>query len=76
VTDAFVRRAPGFISASLHRSIDGVKITMYSQWRTVEEYEAVRRDPAPLPYFKEALTIATFEPGMYEVVETFVATKA
>ena len=34
-----------------------------------------RPDPAPLPYLQEALTIATFEPGIYEVVETFAATK-
>jgi len=74
-TDSFVRHAPGFVSSSLHRSIDGTKVTMYAQWRTIEDYQAMRRDPAPLPYFKEALTIATFEPGMYEVVETFTATK-
>jgi hypothetical protein len=35
----------------------------------------MRKDPAPLPYLQEALTIAKFEPGMYEVVETFTATK-
>ncbi len=75
VTDASVRHAPGFISSSLHRSIDGTKVTMYAQWRTIEEYEAMRRDPAPLPYLQEALTLATFEPGMYEVVETFAPTK-
>jgi len=75
VTDSFVRHAPGFVSSSLHRSVDGTKVTMYAQWRTVEEYEAMRRDPAPLPYLKEALTFATFEPGMYEVVETFAATE-
>ena len=44
---------------------------MYSQWRTIEDYEAMRRDPAPAPFLREALTIAKFEPGMYEVVETF-----
>jgi hypothetical protein len=71
VTDTFVRHAPGFVSSALHRSVDGTKVTMYAQWRTVEDYEAMRRDPAPLPYLQEALMIATFEPGMYEVVETF-----
>ena len=75
VTETSVRHAPGFISSSLHRSLDGTKVTMYAQWRTVEDYEAMRKDPAPLPYLQEALTIATFEPGMYEVVETFTATK-
>jgi quinol monooxygenase YgiN len=66
-----VRRAPGFVSASLHRSTDGTKVTMYAQWRSIEEYQAMRQDPAPLPFFQEALTIATFEPGVYEVVRTF-----
>jgi quinol monooxygenase YgiN len=40
-TDASVRHAPGFVSAALHRSLDGTKVTM-------------------------------FEPGMYEVVETYL----
>ena len=73
-TEVSVRHAPGFISASLHRSLDGTKVTMYAQWRSVEDYEAMRSDPAPLPYFQQALAIATFDPGMYEVVETFSGT--
>jgi hypothetical protein len=44
---------------------------MYSQWRTIEDYQAMRKD-AQLPYLEEALTIAKFEPGMYEVVESFL----
>ena len=75
VTDTSVRHAPGFISSALHRSVDGTRVTMYAQWRTIEDYEAMRKDPTPLPYLQEALKIASFEPGMYEVVETFAATK-
>jgi quinol monooxygenase YgiN len=70
-TDGAVSRAPGFLSATLHRSIDGTKVTMYAQWRSAEDYEAMRRDPAPLPFLEEALSIAKFEPGIYEVVRTF-----
>ena len=70
-TDGLVDAAPGFLSSTLHRSLDGTKVTMYAQWRSHEDYEAMRRDPGPLPLFREALTIATFEPGMYEVVRTF-----
>jgi hypothetical protein len=44
---------------------------MYAQWRTMEDYERMRKDPAPAPFLQEALTFATFEPGSYEVVETF-----
>lgn len=71
VTEDSVRHAAGFISARLHRSLDGTKVTMYAQWRSNEDYEAMRRDPAPLPYLQQALAIATFEPGRYEVVQTF-----
>ena len=70
-TDGWVIRAPGFISSTLHRSIDGTKVTMYAQWRSVEDYQAMRQDPGPLPFLEEALTIAKFEPGMYEAVRTF-----
>ncbi len=71
VTATSVRKAKGFISSSLHRSLDGTKVTMYSQWESMDDYQAMRNDPAPLPYLREALQIAKFEPGSYEVVETF-----
>jgi len=72
-TEVSVRRAPGFVSASLHRSTDGTKVTMYAQWRSIDDYQAMRKDPGPLPFLQEALTIARFEPGIYEVVQTFAA---
>jgi quinol monooxygenase YgiN len=72
-TEGSVRFAAGFISARLHRScLDGTKVTMYAQWRSRQEYEAMRKDPGPLPYLQEALAIATFEPAMYEVVRVFL----
>jgi len=70
-TETSVRHAPGFISATLHRSLDGTKVTMYAQWRSVEDYQAMRENPAPMPYLQQALAIAKFDPGMYEVVETY-----
>jgi quinol monooxygenase YgiN len=70
-TETSVRHAPGFVSSSLHRGLDGTKVTMYAQWRSIEDYQAMRENPAPLPYLQEALAIAKFEPGMYEVVEIF-----
>ena len=70
-TETSVRHAPGFISANLHRSIDGTKVTMVAQWRSAEDYQAMRNDPAPLPFLQEALTIAKFDPGMYYIAHTF-----
>jgi quinol monooxygenase YgiN len=71
-TEESVRHASGFISASLHRSTDGTKVTMYAQWRSIEDYEAMRNDPTRPASLQEALTFATFVPGMYTVVETFL----
>jgi hypothetical protein len=47
---------------------------MYAQWDSAEDYESMRRDPGPLPFLEESLTIAKFEPGMYEIVRTFSPT--
>src|SRR5260370_38163393 len=70
-TDGSVNRAPGFISSPLHRSIAGTKVTMYAQWRSAEDYHAMRQDPGPVPFLEQALTIATFEPGRAETGRTF-----
>jgi quinol monooxygenase YgiN len=68
-TETSVRHAKGFVSASLHRGLDGTQVTMYAQWLSTDDYQAMRKTPAP--YLEEALSIATFQPGMYEVYETF-----
>jgi quinol monooxygenase YgiN len=73
-TETSVRHAPGFISAGLYRGLDGTKVTMYAQWRSAEDYQAMRANPAPLPFLQRALEIAKFDPGMYEVVESYTGT--
>ncbi len=70
-TELFVRHAPGFIAATLNWSLDGTKVTMHAQWRSPADYQAMREDPRPRPFLEEALSIATFEPGMYEVARSF-----
>ena len=69
-TQSSVRHAKGFISASLHRSLDGTRVAMYAQWRSVEDYQAMRNNPTASPYMQQAVALAQFELGMYEVVET------
>ncbi|HLT50211.1 MAG TPA: antibiotic biosynthesis monooxygenase family protein [Aequorivita sp.] len=71
-TESSVRKVKGFISSSLHRSIDGTKVTMYAQWKSIEDYQNMRNNTTASPYLEEALKIAKFDPGMYEVVETFL----
>ncbi len=37
-TNKSIRHSEGFISVSLHRSIDGTKVTIYAQWQSIENY--------------------------------------
>ncbi len=71
VTEEIVSKAPGFLSSTLHRATDGDKVTMYARWDSLADYEAMRQDPAPRPFLEAALSIARFDPGMYEVVAEF-----
>jgi quinol monooxygenase YgiN len=71
-TETSVRHVPGFVSAALHRSVDGTRVTMYSQWQSeahYRHYQAMLSDPEAAPYVPRALAIARFEPRMYEVVK-------
>ena len=72
VTEQNVRHHRGFVSASLHRATDGRKVTMYAQWASADDYEAMRHNSGPAPALEKALKIATFDPGMYEVEEIFL----
>lgn len=35
-----VKQQPGFVSASLHKSLDGLRVANYAQWKSLEDYEA------------------------------------
>jgi quinol monooxygenase YgiN len=72
-TESTVRRAPGFISATLHQSLDGAKVTMYAQWRSWDDYQRMRENTTASPFLTEALTFSSFEPGFYRVVKAFSA---
>lgn len=69
-TKSSMRHLPGFISANIHRSFDGTKVANYAQWRSVEDFQAMQKNPAAIPHMQEAAALARFEPGLYEVVDT------
>jgi quinol monooxygenase YgiN len=70
-TESSIRHIPGFVGAALHRSTDGTKVTMYAQWATQEDYDRMRARPDASPILAEAMSIARFDPGFYEVTSVF-----
>jgi heme-degrading monooxygenase HmoA len=67
-TKAVMRKQPGFISANIHKSLDGTRVANYAQWRSKEAFEAMLRDREAAEHMGEAARIAeSFEPHLYEV---------
>ena len=67
-TRAVMRKQPGFVSANIHRSLDGTRVTNYAQWRSTEAFETMLQNQKAAEHMGEAARIAErFEPHLYEV---------
>ena len=69
-TDETMKHLPGFISASIHRSLDGTRVINYAQWRSKADFEALKDNPRAMPHMKAAAKLASFEPIVCEVAES------
>lgn len=73
MTDEVTATLPGFVSAAIHRSLDGRRVANYAQWRSVEDWKAMVREARVQARMTPILAIATFEPHLYELVSTHQA---
>ena len=62
-----VKQQPGFVSANLHKSLDGLKVANYAQWKTKEDFENFIQNPE---IKEKASKIKAFKPDshVYQVV--------
>ena len=67
-TDQVMRHLPGFVSASIHRSLDGTKVVNYAQWESPDAFTAMFRDPEASAYVQQLSEIGTPAPVLCEVV--------
>jgi heme-degrading monooxygenase HmoA len=67
-TEVVMSKLPGFVSANLHKSLDGTKVVNYAQWRSLEAFEAMLGNDGAVVHMKEAERVARkIEPYLYEV---------
>ena len=67
-TQKTMKNLPGYISANIHKSLDGTRVTNYAQWRSQEDFEAINANPEAVVHMRAALQLATsVEPHLYEV---------
>jgi quinol monooxygenase YgiN len=67
-TEKVMRHVPGFISANIHKSLDGVRVTNYAQWESREHFEAMLSNPAAIPHMKAIAERVQFDAHLYDVV--------
>jgi quinol monooxygenase YgiN len=63
-------RQPGFISATIHASLDGTRVANYTQWESRAAYERLFRDPEMMRFMEELqarLRFASADASAYEV---------
>lgn len=73
IVDQVASRAPGFVSAAVHRSIDGTRVVNYLQWETAEHLAAMQRSPEFRSVASRFAGLIEFDPHQCEVV--FSATR-
>jgi quinol monooxygenase YgiN len=66
-TEEVMQHLPGFVSASIHRGLDGKEVTNYAQWASREAFEAMQKEPRAQTHMKAAAALGKFEPHLYEV---------
>ncbi len=66
-TEDVMAKLPGFISANIHKSLDGTRVTNYAQWRSVEDFKAIFQTPAAVAHMPAISQIAESDPVLYEV---------
>jgi quinol monooxygenase YgiN len=70
--DAFIRHRPGFVGAALHVNDAQTRIAIYSQWGSRQDFQAMLRAEEMRARMRRIHALCrTFEPVMYDLVETY-----
>jgi len=68
---AIARGVPGWLSASLHKSLDGTRIVNYAQSESLTAADAVIARLRDAGMIGRNADFGAAHPGLYEVVRTF-----
>ena len=72
--DLLATNQAGFISESIHRSMDGKRVLNYVQWGSKKDFESVFGNTGFMKLYAEMKAISTPEPLLYEVVHSAIGT--
>jgi quinol monooxygenase YgiN len=69
-TEKTMKNVAGFVSANIHKSVDGVRVVNYAQWKSREDFEAMGRIPEAQKHMKAIIEIAKADFHLYELVDS------
>ncbi len=76
-TEQVMRHLAGFVSANIHVSDDGTRVTNYAQWASPAAFQAMLRDPQAREHMGRAAQMSlSVDPHLYRVASTHHATPA
>lgn len=70
-TERTMKFVPGFVSASIHKTADGVHVVNYAQWKNRNDFEAMRDNPKAQAHMQPIMEIAQADFHLYEVVGSY-----
>jgi quinol monooxygenase YgiN len=70
-TEVIMQNLEGFVSANIHRSLDGVRVVNYAQWKSKEAFEVMLKNSAAQEHMNEALSVSISEPHLYQVASVY-----
>ncbi len=66
----FASRIPGWVSASIHRSLDGTRVVNYAQSKDMESAQRIINALREAGYLDRNARFGDAHPGLYEVAAT------
>ncbi|MER5176297.1 MAG: antibiotic biosynthesis monooxygenase family protein [Candidatus Nitrosocosmicus sp.] len=69
-TEQIMNMQEGFISANIHKSLDGAKVVNYAQWKSRDAFEKMLNNPKAMIHMNDVLNIAKSDGRLYDVVFT------
>jgi heme-degrading monooxygenase HmoA len=71
VTEEVIRYQPGFLSASLHKSLDGKTVTNVARWHSAEDFKRALETPGMLAHREVLRGLYPREGYLGQVVYTY-----
>ncbi len=68
MAERIMKKQPGYVSTNIHKSLDGMRVVNYAQWRSREDFDAIFRIPEVIEHMAEIMAFAKSDYHLYDVI--------